>query len=131
MDAELLALVNQTWAHPALDVLMALLSTLGIVAVLAGTYRAARERGEPRGLTWVWIVTGLAVVLFYYLAARPRPVAVRLLLPLPPTPSFPSGHMALAAAAVTWYWLRRGRRGVPSTCWTWQATWPGCSSSMR
>jgi hypothetical protein len=50
----------------------------------------------------------LGVLLLYYLAARTRPDAVRLVMAAPPLPSFPSGHAALAAATATVWWLHHG-----------------------
>ena len=114
MDAALLTLINGVWINPVLDVLMVALSTVGIVALLVDAYRTAPDIRQARAFAWTLAATGLSVALFYYLAGRPRPTDVRLLLPTPPTPSFPSGHMALAAATVTWRWLtqRRSRRTV-------------------
>ncbi|MBX3016038.1 MAG: phosphatase PAP2 family protein [Caldilineaceae bacterium] len=59
------------------------------------------RRGQTRlGWTLLWTIAICLVttVLFYYLALRPRPVDVRLVLPMPPLPGYPSGHMALASA---------------------------------
>ena len=46
-------------------------------------------------------------LLFYYLAMRPRPAllwpdAVRLILPTPPLPAFPSGHAARISTIAMW-----------------------------
>ncbi|MEZ4731285.1 MAG: VanZ family protein [Caldilineaceae bacterium] len=62
-------------------------------------------RRQQQRLGWTLLLallgTVLVTLLFSYLALRPRPTAVRLLLPTPPFPSYPSGHAAMAFAAAT------------------------------
>jgi undecaprenyl-diphosphatase len=100
MDVELLTLFNQTLAHPILDIFMlgitygglALLPSLGIVLLFG--------RRRKMGLA---ILTAIAVslaltLIFQYLILRPRPEEVRLLIPTPNFPSFPSGNAATAFA---------------------------------
>jgi hypothetical protein len=50
----------------------------------------------------------VGALVFYWLAARTRPDAARLILAAPPLPSFPSGHAAIAAATATVWWLYDG-----------------------
>jgi undecaprenyl-diphosphatase len=103
MDQTLLTFFNQTLAHPLLDLLMlgltygglALLPSLGVTLLM----------GEQRRLglaILVAIAASLALTLiFQYLALRPRPEAVRLLMSPPNFPSFPSGHAAAAFTTAT------------------------------
>ncbi|MBI1877307.1 MAG: VanZ family protein [Chloroflexi bacterium] len=113
MDQTLLTFFNQTLAHPWLDAFMltvtygglALLPSLGIV-LLFGQQRKV-------GLAiLVAIATSLALTFaFQYLVLRPRPEGMRLLLPTPNFPSYPSGHAAtaFAVALVLALAYRRGR----------------------
>lgn len=103
MDLWLLHLNNQTLAHPWLDLLMVgltvyafrLLPGIGIIYLLRRQYR----------LGWTILATFcLALLLtfvFYYLGLRLRPYGVRLILPQPDYPSFPSGHAATSFAVAT------------------------------
>jgi hypothetical protein len=50
----------------------------------------------------------VGVLLLYWVAARTRPDAVRLVLAAPLLPSFPSGHAALATATAMVWWLHHG-----------------------
>jgi undecaprenyl-diphosphatase len=100
MDLQLLTFFNQTLAHPLLDLLMLSL-TYGGLALLPGLgVMLLFSRQRRVGLA---ILAGLAASLaltfiFQYLALRPRPDAVRLLLPVPNFPAYPSGHAATAFA---------------------------------
>jgi undecaprenyl-diphosphatase len=113
MDQTLLTFFNQTLAHPLLDTFMltvtygglALLPGLGIVLLFG-------QRRKVGLAILAAIAASLALTLtFQYLALRPRPEGVRLLLPTPNFPSFPSGHAAtaFAVALVLALTYRRGR----------------------
>lgn len=115
MDLTLLIFFNRTLAHPILDILMlgltygglALLPGLGVVLIFS-TQRKA-------GLAILAaLAASLALVLiFQYLALRPRPEGVRLLFPTPNFPSYPSGHAATAFATALVIALTYRR-------WRWQ-----------
>lgn len=102
MDRWFLQLMNQTLVSPGADGLMVALTVGAIPALpLIGWWLIWRQR--PR-LGWT-VLFALAAsigmtVIFYYLAQRARPTDVRLLLPTPPFPSYPSGHTAAAFAMV-------------------------------
>jgi undecaprenyl-diphosphatase len=110
MDVELLHWLNQTIAHPALDVAALALSIVGLallpgigVALLfgprrsVGAYRPVGAYQSVGAAILVALAGGLAMVLlFQYLGQRPRPSAVRLIWATPSFPSFPSGHAAAA-----------------------------------
>jgi membrane-associated phospholipid phosphatase len=117
MDSTLLTFFNQTLAHPLLDPVMvsltvaglALLPTLGVILTLKSGHRRV-------GLAILVSLAAalLLTMLFQFLALRPRPAAVRLLLPAPNFPAYPSGHAALAfgTALVLGLRYRRWRRWV-------------------
>lgn len=103
MDLIILTFLNQTLSHPLLDSLMVGLSTGGLALLPLGGLVLLAGRNRKLGLA---ILASLAAALafalvFQGLALRPRPNAVRLLLPTPGFPSFPSGHAAMAFAAAT------------------------------
>lgn len=102
MDQWLLHLVNQQWTHPVLDVVMVAVTVGAIPGLPLLGWGLLRRRQPSLGWTFLLALIGsLALtLLFYYLALRPRPTAVRLLLPTPPFPSYPSGHAAAAFATV-------------------------------
>jgi len=98
IDFTLFTFFNQTLAYPWLDPVMIGLTLAGFASlpVLGVILLIGRERKV--GLT---ILVGLAVSLLFTLllqfsTLRPRPEAVRLLLPTPNFPSYPSGHAAAA-----------------------------------
>jgi undecaprenyl-diphosphatase len=99
MDSILLTFFNQTLAHPLLDPVMVSLTLAGLALLPALGLILTLQPGRRRvGLA---ILISLAVallltMLFQYLALRPRPVGVRLLLRTPNFPAYPSGHAALA-----------------------------------
>jgi undecaprenyl-diphosphatase len=114
MDLWLLHLNNQTFASPWLDPVMIglteyafrLLPGIGIIYLLRRQYR----------LGWALFATfALALLLtfvFYYLGLRLRPYGVRLILPQPDYPSFPSGHAATSFAVATLLALTYRQRWV-------------------
>jgi undecaprenyl-diphosphatase len=110
MDAQLLTLLNDHWTHPLLDVLMIALSTLGLLWLGWLTLDVWRREEQPLG--WALLLAQAAALVgalvFYFLAARTRPESVRLVMAVPPLPSFPSGHAALAVATATAWWLHNG-----------------------
>jgi membrane-associated phospholipid phosphatase len=110
MDWSLLTLINENWTHPWLDLLMLALTTVGLGALAFLTLLVLR-RGS-RQLGWSLLLGQVAALVgalfFYWLAARTRPEAVRLIMAAPPLPSFPSGHAALAAATAMACWLHEG-----------------------
>jgi membrane-associated phospholipid phosphatase len=99
MDRALLLLLNRGLAHGRLDDLMVLLSTATLV-VLPGLalFFLARPGSRRQALVALAaLTTTLALTLLVQLAvARPRPVDVRLVLPVPGAYAYPSGHAALA-----------------------------------
>jgi membrane-associated phospholipid phosphatase len=101
MDRWFLDLANQTWIHPVLDLIMvAITVVLPLVLPLLGWMLIRRQRQQVGWtLLLALLASSLFTLLFYYLALRPRPTDVRLLLPTPPFPSYPSGHTATAFAA--------------------------------
>ena len=112
MDRFVLELVNQRWINPLWDWLMIGLSTVGFVALPLIGYAMWKygRHGRIRqiGIVILWALAGSALLtmIFYYLAMRPRPGLlwpneIRLLLPTPPFPAFPSGHAAAAFATAT------------------------------
>lgn len=102
MDRWFLQVVNQAFVHPGLDWLMVAVTVGAVPGLpLVGWLLMRRQRVR---LGWT-LLTALGcslclTLLFYYLALRPRPTDVRLLLPTPPFPSYPSGHTAAAFATV-------------------------------
>ncbi|MEZ4623014.1 MAG: VanZ family protein [Caldilineaceae bacterium] len=112
MDRFVLELVNQRWISPLLDWVMVGLTTVGFVVLPLLGYtmwrRGRDDRTRQVGVAILWALAGSALLtlLFYYLALRPRPEffypnEIRLLLPTPPFPAFPSGHAAAAFATAT------------------------------
>lgn len=102
MDLWILQVVNQLLIHPTLDSVMMVLTIGSVVAFPLFAWRLIGTR-QPR-LGWTLLAalgaSLLLTLIFYYLALRPRPTDVRLLLPTPPFPSYPSGHTAMSFALV-------------------------------
>lgn len=112
MDRFVLELVNQRWVNPLLDWVMVGLTTVGFAALPIIGYimwrhdRNGQMQRVGYAILWALAGSGLLTFLFYYLAMRPRPELlwpneIRLLLPTPPFPAFPSGHAAAAFATAT------------------------------
>jgi undecaprenyl-diphosphatase len=110
MDSTILTWINGNWTHPWLDWLMVVLSTVGLAWCGLLTLWVWRQEDRRLGsaLFVGQIVALVGVLLLYWLAARTRPDAVRLVMVAPPLPSFPSGHAALATATATVWWLHNG-----------------------
>lgn len=116
MDLELLYFLNQSVAHPLLDIVMVAVTTVGLALLPAlGLTLILTKRWCRLGQAIVSsIVLGLLLTfMFQFLALRPRPEAVRLLLPTPAFPSFPSGHAAVAFSVAIVVGLAFGR------WWSW------------
>lgn len=103
MDQQLLTFFNQTLASPTLDLFMTIvtnslyaLPVIGLTLYFAQFSKRTRQLG--RTLLLAQVLGFVLIALFYYLALRPRPDAVRLIAPQPNFPSFPSGHTTLAFA---------------------------------
>lgn len=118
MDSILLTFFNLTLAHPLLDPVMVSLTIVGLALLPALGVIMLLQPGQRRaGLAILvsLVVAFLLTMLFQYLAWRPRPAAVRLLLPAPNFPAYPSGHAALAFGTALVLSLRCRR-------WRWWAT---------
>lgn len=102
MDRWFLQVVNQAFVHPGLDWLMVAVTVGAVPGLpLIGWLLMRRQRVRLGWTLLIALVCSLCLTLiFYYLALRPRPTEVRLLLPTPPFPSYPSGHTAAAFATV-------------------------------
>ena len=102
-DQTLLQSVNQGLAGPLMDGLMLMVTTVSmpLLAMVPVLLLATRRTREGKALLVVVGVSTLAAVSIQFLLARPRPVGVRLLLPTPFFPSFPSGHAASAFGCLT------------------------------
>lgn len=99
MDLILLTFLNQTLAHPLIDGLM-MVVTIGGLALLPslGTALLISPKQRRVGLAvLIALLTSFALALtFQYLALRPRPEHVRLVIVQPNFPSYPSGHASAA-----------------------------------
>ncbi|MBN1485206.1 MAG: phosphatase PAP2 family protein [Chloroflexia bacterium] len=110
-DVQLLLWFNRTLACPFLDVCMVALTlaALPVVLLLALLPLLARHWREGIVLQAGLTLSTLMAVAVQFLLLRPRPVGVRLVLPEPAFPSFPSGHAAgvfACAALVALFWRR-------------------------
>ncbi len=120
MDELLLHFFNQTLAHPVLDALMPAVSEVGLALCPALGVALLVGRGRRRALgvaLLAALVLGLALVLtLQFIVLRPRPDAVRLLIPAPNYPAFPSGHAmaGFATATVLGLAARRWRVALPA-----------------
>ena len=102
MDQTLLEFFNQSLAHPWLDVVMIGLTTWVAAALPLSGFALLLSPARRRfGFTLLSATLGavLLALMFQYLAMRPRPEMVRLIIAQPNFPSFPSGH---AAGAFGW-----------------------------
>lgn len=117
MDSWFLQLANQTLVHPVLDGVMVTLTLGSLLAFPLLSWGLICHQRPRLGWTLMaalWFSL-LFTLLFSYLALRPRPVDVRLLLPTPPFPAYPSGHTALAFALATVVALVRRRWWVTAS----------------
>ncbi len=114
MDQTVLTFFNQTLAHPILDVLMLVLTYGGLALLPAGGIVLLFGRQRKLGIAILTAITVslLFTFVFQYLAQRPRPDEVRLLIPTPNFPAYPSGHAAVAfAVAMVLALAYRRKRG--------------------
>jgi undecaprenyl-diphosphatase len=113
-DSALLLLVNRSLAHPALDWAMAAIACAAMpVAALLPIVLWLRGHGrEARALLAALALSLLMALGWQFLLGRPRPEGVRLVLPMPGFPSFPSGHATIAFAYALFATLARRRVGV-------------------
>lgn len=113
MDLTLLTFFNQTIAHPLLDGLALALTIVGFAALPGlGVALLIGKHHRAGAAILAALVAGLiGVMIFQYLALRPRPEDVRLLRPTPIFPAFPSGHAAAAfsTAIILGLYNRRAR----------------------
>lgn len=101
MDSFLLIFFNQTLAHPLLDAVMVALTTAGLALLpILGLalFLSPKQRRIGAAILASLVVGLILTLIFQALAGRPRPEPVRLLLPQPHFPSYPSGHAAAAFA---------------------------------
>lgn len=102
MDQTVLDFFNQTLASPTLDLIMPILTIYGLFALpiigllLYADLFSAQTRKLGSTILLAQAVGFVLTFIFYYLALRTRPDSVRLIVPQPNFPSFPSGHAALA-----------------------------------
>jgi len=109
-----------TWfnglALPWLDEVMVTATFLGRPVMLALVGLALLRTRRREGVAWLLALglAGAATMVIQLTLLRPRPVGMRLLLPVPPFPAFPSGHAAGAFAVATWVALWRRRWALPA-----------------
>jgi undecaprenyl-diphosphatase len=114
MDLWLLHFSNQTIATPWLDPIMAGLTLYGLrgLPLLGIGLVLFRQWRLGWTLLAAFAVALLITFTFYYLALRPRPEHVRLIVPKPAYPSYPSGHSATAFAVAALLALAYRRRWI-------------------
>ncbi len=114
MDISILNFLNFSLANPILDVVMVGLTYAGLAALPIGglgLYLGGRRKLGTAVL--VAIAASFALTMaFQFLALRPRPIPIRLIIPTPGFPSFPSGHAAIAFAVAVLLALVARRRAV-------------------
>ena len=118
----LLDFFNRALAHPVLDALMIALTMGGLMLlpVVSGLYAIRGDRRTAKAVLTALLAGAVATLLFYFLAGRTRPpdtllpasMQLRLILPAPHLPSFPSGHAVLAFAVAGVVALRTRRAGL-------------------
>ena len=110
-DRALLQWANWGLANPVLDLLMAgvSLAAIPVVAMLPVLLWLRGARKKAAGLLVVLVLSLIGAVAFQALFARSRPADVRLPLPTPATPSFPSGHAACVFGCALFVTLTRRR----------------------
>ena len=110
IDAHLLSLLAGAPGGPLVHGAMVVITLLTLPAVGAGAFML--YRGDRRaGLTMLaaLLVADVLAVELQIIVARPRPGFTHAWLPVPPLPSFPSGHAAIAFASAAFYGLCRRR----------------------
>jgi undecaprenyl-diphosphatase len=106
--------MNRGLAHPLLDCLMAACTyaAMPLVALLPAILWLRGRRREAGALSAVLVLSLVAAVGCQFLIDRPRPGGVRLVLPMPRFPSFPSGHVASTFAFALFVALARRRATI-------------------
>ena len=96
-DETVLRWINTGLACLPLDILMSILTIAVIPAALGLPLIRSRQRRtqESRALICALLLALSISLVLQFLTARPRPQALRLVLPLPPFASFPSGHVVV------------------------------------
>lgn len=98
----------------ALDFFAAFVTVMTAPVVLFQSVRLwSRRRQDAVLLILAVTAATLVAVALQFILLRPRPEIASALLSAPPTPSFPSGHAALAFAAATFLGLRERPRIFP------------------
>lgn len=98
-DLQLLQFFNQTLANPFLDMVMIGLSTVGLAllpAIGLALLFNRRNRRSGQAILGAMVISLIVTLVFQYLALRPRPEEIRMVINPPNFPSFPSGHAAAA-----------------------------------
>ncbi len=103
MDTTWLYQFNQLYTHPFLDGFMIFVTTVGLLLcpLLSLMFMLRQQRQLGRAVLATLLSGFFLTLLFWALSMRPRPEDVRLLLPSPPFPSFPSGHTVAAFGTAT------------------------------
>jgi undecaprenyl-diphosphatase len=118
MDNILLTFFNQTLASPLLDAVMVIITYAGLALLpaIGVMLIVAKQRRVGLAVLVALLVGEVFTLAFQFLALRPRPTDVRLIIPTPNFPSFPSGHAAaaFAVAAVLMLTYRRWRVWLPA-----------------
>ncbi len=97
----------------ALDFFAAFVTVITAPVVLLESLRLwSRRRQDAVLLVLAVSAATLVAVALQFVLLRPRPEVVSAVLSAPPTPSFPSGHAALAFAAATFLALLNPRRSL-------------------
>ncbi len=115
-DFSLLILLNRTIATPVLDILAAVATMITFpwpMLVILGII-AWKKRRDGLVLLAAYVIATLGAVAMQFVLLRPRPVDVRLILPMPNYYSFPSGHAAGVFALAVLAGLRWPRLRLPT-----------------
>jgi undecaprenyl-diphosphatase len=113
-DTALLLWINRGLAHPVLDCTMVTITyaAMPVVALLPAILWLRGHRREANALSAILVLSLVAALGCQFLLDRPRPGGVRLVLPMPRFPSFPSGHAASTFAYALFVALARRRATI-------------------